>query len=273
METWTSRLAEATPTVYDKAMDAVYNATNIGGGHLHRLFDGSHTLWGAWKATHTALPDDSLFEETAGYLAALWHDLGTHVGLPLVTLDEATYDQTADFLTGAFHIPRPWFQDVLHVNGVELIATSIGAIAMAFQWKRRDLKRFSSLCGSFGISGVISANPALGLLAIAGITKSFVDARQQGGDYAEVVNGLTKGGVGTGLFLGTASIISGPAWVGILAGMCAGIAVHRTLDKVEPTQVSDFIISSVNRNVSILTLKNVGQGPGTPYGRSPRTGR
>ena len=36
-------LAEGPATIYDKAMDAEYLATHVGGGN-HRLFDGGHTL-------------------------------------------------------------------------------------------------------------------------------------------------------------------------------------------------------------------------------------
>ena len=35
--------------MYDKAMDAAYNATRIGGGN-HRLFDGGHTSWARFKS-------------------------------------------------------------------------------------------------------------------------------------------------------------------------------------------------------------------------------
>ena len=49
METWlTTTFNESVPSIYDKAADAVYLATNIGGAQLHRLYDGSHTFWGMW---------------------------------------------------------------------------------------------------------------------------------------------------------------------------------------------------------------------------------
>ena len=42
-------LAKGPATIYDKAMDAEYLATHIGGGS-HRLFDGGHTIAGAFQA-------------------------------------------------------------------------------------------------------------------------------------------------------------------------------------------------------------------------------
>ncbi len=49
-------------TIYDKAMDAAFIDTGIGGS-WHRLFDGGHTIPGAFRAAHAASPDDSLIEE------------------------------------------------------------------------------------------------------------------------------------------------------------------------------------------------------------------
>ena len=44
---------EGAPTIYDKAMDAVYIETFIGGAN-HRLFDGGHTIGGAFRAARDA---------------------------------------------------------------------------------------------------------------------------------------------------------------------------------------------------------------------------
>ncbi len=50
-------LNKGVPSVYDKSVDAVYNATHIGGGHLHRVFDGSHTLLGMCKDVYCLAPE------------------------------------------------------------------------------------------------------------------------------------------------------------------------------------------------------------------------
>ncbi len=61
----------------------------------------------------------------------------------------------------------------------------------------------------------------------------------------EIVNGLSKGGVGTGVFLATSSVIGGPVWVGILAGMCVGVVVHKTMDTVDISQITAFVNTSL----------------------------
>ena len=70
---WLQGMVSGSPTIYDRAMDATYNTTHIG-GHLHRMFDGSHTIPGAFEAVRNASPDDNIFQEAAGLLQALARD-------------------------------------------------------------------------------------------------------------------------------------------------------------------------------------------------------
>jgi len=255
MESWLGHMFnEGTPSIYDKAADAVYIATHIGGGHLHRLFDGIHTLWGMWDKIKDASPDDSFLQEIVGYATALGKDLSSSVGIPLFDWSKSSYDQVASALNSTFHIPKSWFSDLLHVNATKLIGTSIGTIAVVLNWNKKQVKEFSSLAGSLGISSIASANPALAVVALTTLAKSFADAKQKG-DYSEFVNGLAKGGVGTGAFLATASAIGGPVWVGLLAGTCVGVVVHKTMDTVQLSQISTFIEESIRRGIVVEKSK------------------
>ena len=84
-------MAKGPVTTYDQAMDAEYLATHIGGGN-HRLFDGGHTIAGAFEAVRAASPDDGLIEEGLGFVQGMFRDLTTIKGLPLANWDERTYD-------------------------------------------------------------------------------------------------------------------------------------------------------------------------------------
>lgn len=266
METWLGNLAnKGAPSIYDQAMDAVYNTTNIGGGQLHRLYDGSHTLWGAWDKVHGASSDDTPLQEILGYASGLGKDLSTHVGLPLFGMSKPTYEQVAGVLSETFHIPRSWFQDLLHVNGVELIGASIGTVAVAFNWNKKDVEEFSRLAGSLGLSSVASANPALALVALVTVAKSFNDARHKG-DYSEFVDGLAKGGVGTGVFIATATFVPGAVLVGLLAGVCAGVAANKAMNNVSVSQISRYVESSLRREI-----KRVQESPALDSSPRPST--
>lgn len=63
---WLEGLTEEAATIYDKALDAKFLSSNIGGSN-HRLFDGGHDLLGAWKAASEAKKDDTFAQEVVGY--------------------------------------------------------------------------------------------------------------------------------------------------------------------------------------------------------------
>ena len=104
---WLQSLVKGLATDYDRRMDAVYNANRIGGGgSYHRLFDGGHSPIGSFQAVRDALPDDSMYEEVAGWLQALARDATTPRGLPLVTWDQETFNNLANTL-GKAEFPGP----------------------------------------------------------------------------------------------------------------------------------------------------------------------
>lgn len=59
----------STPTAWDRAMDAVCNAGREH-GNLHRLFDGGHSVTGAFEAGWDVGPDTSWIENVGGTLSA-----------------------------------------------------------------------------------------------------------------------------------------------------------------------------------------------------------
>lgn len=250
MESWLGEMFnQGIPSTYDAAVDAVYNATNVGGGHLHRLLDGSHTVWGMWDKVREASPEDTLLTEVVGYATALGKDLSSSVGIPLFDWSKPSYDEVASALSTTFGISRSWFADLLHVNATELIGTTVAGIGIALNWNKSDVREFSSFAGSMGISSIASANPALAVVALAVLAKSFTDAKHKE-SYSEFVNGLAKGGIGTGAFLATASAIGGPIWVGILAGMCVGIVVHKSMDAANTSEIASFVEVSLRNAIA-----------------------
>jgi len=58
---------------------------------VHHLL-GGHTLWEAWQAVRTAVPNDGLVPQVVGYLGAVGSDLSSVIGLPLVTISKGSYE-------------------------------------------------------------------------------------------------------------------------------------------------------------------------------------
>ena len=232
-------------TIYDKAMDAEYLTTYIGGG-THRMFDGGHTILGAAKAVRDASPDDTIIEDAMGFLEGIFRDMTTPKGLPLANWDKATYDQVAGFLQSNFGIRKDWFYDLNSYDAAELLGGVIGVVATALCWDRADTEDFAKLVGGMGVSAAMSANPLLLIVTIVALAKAFHKAHQTG-EYAEFVDGHLKGGIGAGTSLVAASqigVIGGPAGLALLVGLSAGVLVNMATKKVSVVQIGQFIAES-----------------------------
>ena len=239
---WIQSLVSGTPTIYDRAMDATYNATHISGG-LHRMFDGSHTIPGAFRAVRDASPDDSILQEAAGYLQAMVRDASTPMGLPLVNWDQDTFYGLADSL-GTYGVPRDWLIDMVNYDAAELAGASIGIVAVALNWNNGDVEEFSKLVGGMGFSAAVGANPLLLIVTVVALARAFHTARKSG-DWKEFTDGLAKGGICTGAVLLTTSLVEGPAVVVLLTGICVGIAANRATANVSVVEIGQFVVGQV----------------------------
>ena len=169
-------LAKGPATIYDKAMDAGYLATNIGGGN-HRLFDGGHTIAGAFQAVRGASTEESIIQEGLGFVQGMFRDLTTSKGLPLANWDKATYDQVAGFMESRLYVGRDWFYDLNSYTSAELVGGSIGILAVVFQWNRADTESFSRMVGSMGVAAVISANPLLLVIMVVAFARGLPESQ------------------------------------------------------------------------------------------------
>jgi hypothetical protein len=226
---------EGIPSVYDKAMDATYHATHIGGGKLHRLLDESHTLWGAWDKCKDALPNDSFHNEFFGYLSALGHDLSSTVGLPVADFTKEGYESLASWLE-QFGVNRSWTTDMLHVNAMELIGMAIQSLSVILNWNSKDIRQFSDIVMASGLSSMVAANPLGVVISIVGMARSYTLAKNSG-DNSALINGVFHGAMKSTLFMTTSAVIGGPAWIGFISAFVIYMISH---DKIESIEVSEL---------------------------------
>jgi hypothetical protein len=227
---WTEWVSQSAPDVYDKARDSIYNAINEGGSELHRLIDRQHGIFDSWGVVKDALPNDSTIDEIGGYFSSLWKDMATPQGVPLVSISRDNYDALADAVTQTLGVPRSWVSDALTVNGAELFASSFGVIALALNWNKADKEKFGEIAATIGMAAAFSANPLMGLVSLVSLARAFQQGRSKQA-YTEVLNGMAKGGIGTGIFIGVSSVVGGPTWVGLLVGLCLAVFARNHLDK------------------------------------------
>ncbi len=258
---WSEAITQSGATIYDKAMDATYLRDHIGGGN-HRMFDGGHTLTGAWERVREASETDSLSQEVIGYVSGIWKDLTTSKGLPFATWEKADYDQWSSW--AAERIPgvdKEFFYDLLSFDAFELLASGLGAVALVFAFDADDKKKLSEILGSMGIISILSANPIMGLAVIATSAYAyFIKKREL--DGRTFVSGGVIGAVSLGVF----AVLGLPLLVELVIAMVlAGLLKKYVLSRSDLMEMLATSAREVGLSVSQAVsrvLRNVGLASG-----------
>ncbi len=244
-------------TVYDKAMDAAHIANPS--GPFHRLWDGGHSLTDAWRAVQNATPDDTFTQEVAGYMSAIWKDVITPMGLPIMTIDRDWFNATAASLRD-HAITKHDLADAISYTGSELAGAALGAVALLLNWEKPDIERAAGLAGSLGVSTICAANPVLGIVAVVCLARAIQTARNASSTSAVPI-GLMKGGVGSFAFVAAGSLVGGPVWVtivvGVVASMLAQSAISKgatTISEVDWAALSNWVVSGLRSKFDITSL-------------------
>jgi len=237
-------LSHQAATVASKAMDHEYLRTHIGGG-WHRLYDGGHTIAGAWAAIGKAFPDLSLLDHVGTSANEYWKDFVTTRGMPIITLDHA--DRIGEY-----------FKHLDSVNAAEAIGGELAGLAIYSNWN--DPAKLTALVGSAGFSGAVYANliaPLVSLIAIGRIcwlVKRSEQAQLQA-LLASALQGLTRNGA-TILLI---TVIPGGFLIHLSSGLVIALAHNYAWDKASESK--DVILAALKetleglRNASITLAR------------------
>lgn len=237
--------------IYDSAIDSVYNATKVGGSQTHHIVDGSHSLWGAWNAAKDALPDDSLRQELWGTINHLSRDAMSSSGInPLFQIKPENYEALKESLSSV-GISRSWTNDIMTFNGPELIGSTIGTIAVIYNWKQKDVDQFIEMASSFGVAAVFSANPLLAMVTVISLARGIYQ-KKNGGVSNSTLKSALQGGVPTTILSMTSILIGGPIWIGIIIGIVLAHRSHKYLkDGGEqlPTELNSILEKAIEQDL------------------------
>ena len=241
------------------------------GPALHRLSEnGTGVHAQAFTIIQGLLASDQISRDINGWLQSLVEGSTTInvdamvTGYTETSASEVYFSESADYAemmdtayieTAAsesytlvnLEISRAWLNDLVSYDVVELVAGSIGILAVALNWNNDDVEEFSSIVGSIGLSAVVSANPLMLVVTVVALAKAFHTARKSG-DWKEFSDGLAKGGVCTGAVLLATSLMSGPTVVVLLSGVCVGILAHQATRNVSFVEIGQFVIQRMGKD-------------------------
>ena len=258
-ENWFGDLTESAATVYDKAVDKAYNV-NPEGGWMHRLFDGSHDPISMWKIVRDTKLDDTRKEELIAFMETFLKDFNTYAGLPLVTISKDSFDKVAGNLSSTFYIPKSWFADIQTLNGAELIGSSIGVLALIYNWNTKDREKFAELMSSLTIAGAFSGNPLVLLVSIIFMGRHYNKQKKQKLFTKETITGIKKGTLTSIVFIATSAIIGGAAWIGLILGLILAVIARKHHKSINISNIYKWFKNQITKifKKEKLELKLIG---------------
>ncbi|RMG13751.1 MAG: hypothetical protein D6729_14565 [Deltaproteobacteria bacterium] len=210
---------------YDRAIDAVYDTTHVGGPLYHHILDGQHTLWGALHAVSGVSSSDSLLREAVEAGEHLLRDTFSVSGLnPLLTKD--TFDAVAS-VGSHFGLTRAYLADALTLNGAEVIGGGLALAGVLLAGRRPGGEALAGLGGAYTVSALVSANPLL--LGIAAASMAVAVHRSGAPDRRSILVAGGKGALVSGSALLASGLVGGPAWLGVSTAVLTGILVRSAL--------------------------------------------
>jgi len=261
---------------YDKAIDSVYLAQGTGGSRLHHLVDGQHDLVGAFRAAHSAYPNDSFAAEVLGTAHHLAKDLFSKMGLPVVSLDPQSYSASSDWIADNLGISRLWQADLLQINGIELLGGGLAAIGVVLGIRAADIRILAEIAGGCGIASILAANPISMIAACVALGFAIKNLRSRG-DTRKLMEHGTVGIASASTVSLVGNLLGGVAAAGALPALGAvclsivsGIAIRQWLRKkiVTPegarntiTIIAPFALSAheiESEKTWTLHLQNIG---------------
>jgi len=195
---WSKNLSNGVETIYDKAMDAEYIKSHIGGPH-HRLFDGGHSPLAAWEKVKNASETDTFSQEVINYVSAMWKDATTKMGMPFTSIDKGQYDKVVESINASTGIDKKWLFDLSNYDVFEIFSSALGVIAALFFLKKDDINKVSEILGSMGILAILSANVFMGIAVIAQTVYAYTVKKKQL-DKKEALKGATYSAISYAIF-------------------------------------------------------------------------
>jgi len=239
----TEAITKSKASIYDKAMDYEYLRTHIGGGN-HRMFDGGHTLAGAWDRVRGATSDDTVIDEVIGYSKAVWKDLTTTKGLPFVTWSKDSYDATAQWVVD--NIPfatKEWFYDLNSYDVMEVFASTVSLCASLLALKRNDTEKLSEMLGVMGITSILSANVLLGIVTVVITAYSFA-VKKNKIDVRELLKGIAVTTLSAGLF----SVLGLPFLINVVVVIICTSYLRKSLDNTDVLAIIKELVNKSFKN-------------------------
>ena len=157
----------------------------------------------------------------------------------------STYSKSSTILYDQFnetiHVPQKWIEDIKQVEFSELLATSIGPLAIFFSWKKRQQEEFSELASGVLASSFIHGDPVGSITSIIVLAYRYNQTSNKQ-ELRKLKWGAIKGSVSVGAFALTIKTM-GVSLFSFLIGICVIVIVRKSVSSLRFWEYLNFIRS------------------------------
>ena len=132
-----------------------------------------------------------------------------------------------DKFNNLVEIPYKWIDDIKDFEFNELLASSLGPLAIYFGWKKKQKEKFAEIASGSLSSSFIHGEPITTLASISVLAFKFSKVKNDD-DLRKLKWGIIKGGASIGIFASTTKIM-GVTIISFLIGTCAFFAVRKSI--------------------------------------------
>ena len=141
-----------------------------------------------------------------------------------------SYNIIHDEFYGMIKVPQKWVEDIKHLEFNEILASSIGPLALYFGWKKRHKEEFSEIASGALASSFIHGDPIGTVTAIVILGYRYTKSTNKN-ELRNLKWGVIKGGLSVSAFALTVKAM-GVSLISFLVGICIAAIVRKTVSSL-----------------------------------------
>ena len=163
-----------------------------------------------------------------------------------------SYNVIHDQFYGMIKIPQKWVEDMKHLEFNELLASSIGPLALFFGWKKRHKEEFSEIASGVLASSFIHGDPIGSVTSIVILAYKYTKSTNTS-ELRNIKWGIVKGGLSVGAFALTVKAM-GVSLISFLVAICVAAIVRKLVSSLRLFEYLQYLRTL---NVHFTILKKV----------------
>ena len=141
-----------------------------------------------------------------------------------------SYNVIQDQVYGIIKVPQKWLEDIKHVEFNELLASSIGPLALYFGWRKRHKEEFAEIASGALTSSFVYGDPIGTVTSIVVLAYRYSKSTNKS-ELRNLKWGVIKGGLSLSAFALTVKAM-GVSLISFLVGICIAAIVRKTVSSL-----------------------------------------